>query len=676
MMFFWFIFVCCCLLGYCLALKKYFNVPIETTPFLIISTLITFLYIAAYLNILRIGALFVLISGAMFFLYISFSLAKEMDRNIIYQYLTPGLVIGGLFCFFRVLVACPIFTGWDSYSYWGPMTKIMFLNHGFINAHNDIFLSRVSYPPGAALFYYPFILIKYSEINVMRAQQLLYYAPLLLILRNIPWKRWYLVVSYGVGAYMLGYIFLKIGLRMPTLFWGTIIMDFPLAIFFASTIIYYQMSDKKTSDILRLLPCIFALSLLKIFSILPLVIVFILVDQTFIGFFSIGASNYKNGFSAVLQAIYRNKKIILFRLMSIILIVCCALIAFYSWKFYSIHIHVGSAKIHIKEHLTLSKIFNVVFGRDASLEQKMGLKHFIHVAIRPLFVSFIFLIGFIFVIKMEKLKSLKKLLLVNNIMLFLASLIYLFGLLILYLFAFRGYCTQALCSFDRYVNIYYLAWFLILYSMVFHILLRQKSKFIRSKWQIISILFALIIISLAWHHAWGKLKKHKLPLRRVTNEISDAAIRYIPLSNKVRLFVVWEKAEEPITYLRYNLVPVHMKWLVSVFPRYANSKSTPKRLYQSPELLMRRVSKNDYLLLAYTDQVFWKRYANLFPVKPPQLVPFLKYKICVTSGLEETPMGKNCHIKLMKAYLLKIKHENKKVVFENVVKQAEGDLII
>jgi len=668
----WFIFVCLALLGYCFALTKYARFSIEVTPFFVISSLIVLLYIFAYANFLQIGTLIILIMGFLLFCYTPVFLWK--DKQILFQkYLTPGFSLGLLVCILSVLFAKPILTGWDAYAFWGPLAKFMAINHGLI--HPETIVSHKVYPPGGRLFYYPFMWFKFNEINLLRAQQLLLWAPLLVMVQKIPWKKWYSIVSYTILGFILVYFFMKMMLHASLHDWTTIYMDFPVSVFFASIIIYYQMSDKVCRDILQLLPCLFALLLLKA-QLLPfslIIIVLIGVDQLVLGIFGVQVCLAKNTshLKTRMHVIKQHRPVISRCIIRIIFLFVISLIAVYTWKFYATNINAKHA-LNLS-HVSLHQIINVLTLQKATPAQITCLHSFLNIVWRPLLDSVVFLIVALMIAKWQTVKKLRYSIAIENIILFLGSLAYLFGLLLLYLFAFSDIEKQYLASFNRYVTIYYFAWLLVLYNTLFHKVLKHKAKFMQFKVQVIFIPIAIFVIIASAYQANNFVHNKQMRFRRSFDQIGKAVKQHIPLQASSKVFIVWQNTSGmPLCYLRYILMPISIQSRdSSIGQPYAGRKHYSQD-FTTPQFLQ-KLSKYDYVLLAYTDQQFWTAYGHIFNLQPPQLKPLMSYEGCFGSSAFDPMMQplfvkhQNCTIRQENVYLLKVMHHHNSVTFQNII---------
>jgi len=471
------------LLGYCFVLTKHANLAIETTPFLVISSIVMILYCFAYVQLLRMGVVLILGFGLLSFIYAPILLVK--DKNFLFEkYLTPGLIFGLLICSLGLLTVDPFVVGFDSMGYWGPRAKLMFINHGFVKA--DTVISHKSYPPGSALFYYFFTWLKFDELKLVMAQQLLLLAPFLVVFQGITWKNWRTIITYCIFGVIFAAILLK---EMHAPIWSirTLYMDFPVAIFFGISIIYYRMSDRQIADILRLIPPIFTMSLFKprFFHLIFIMTMIVSIDQFLEGFFYI-KEHVKSKIltkRSVIGLVFKNKKLLLKRILSVLLIPLAGCVAIYSWEFYtvSIHAHIDFSMSH---HLTLKTFMNVLTLQHLTPLQLVTIKRFSVKVINPVFVSLIFISTAFAICQWQRTTKERYLIAAENIILLLGSIVYLVGLLLLYLFTFSRYEGPRLAAFFRYTNIYYLAWYLVLYNTTFHTLFdRFKSlkKFQRSK---------------------------------------------------------------------------------------------------------------------------------------------------------------------------------------------------
>jgi hypothetical protein len=662
----WFLFVSLSLLGYCFILTKYCHIAIEKAPLFVVSGWITLLYVLGYMDWLYSGTLIILLIGVAGAVYTPIMLYQ--DRAVLFnRYLTPGLVLGVILCFFAVWAAYPIVTLWDAYGFWGSFAKLLRFNHGFIQLENIV--PHKDYPPGAALFYYPFMRLKFNESSLIQAQQLLLLCPLIVMARHIQWRKWFLVISLAVVGFLGVEIFVKMALRTTLSYWATLYMDFPIGVCLAGILIAYHLSDKKNSDIIFLLPSVFALALLKakLMFFIVLIAVSIGVDQLVLG-----CAYYRHHrHEKWLVILHRKRCAILSRTLSVILIIIAGAAAVYSW-----HSYVFSVTNEITfglTQLTFSDIINVLTLKKATPEQIICLKRFFLFAKKPLSVwrvwcNSIVLLGIGWIsgyYQCSKTKCYS--VLSQQAVLFLGSIAYSLGMLILYLFAFSNAEKQYLASFERYMSIYYLAWVLILWNTIFHTLLEKKNKFLHLKFHVIFLLFALFFISKSVIHSYHFKTTRAWQFRRPFDQIAHAVIRRIqPVPNN-NLFIVWQNdAGKSITYLRYLLSPMNVQ-------RDGGSLGSPYSQEDrwthvfSPDDFLKRICSMDYLLLGYTDEQFWKTYGSLFSAQPPILTPLIRYKMCYGREKFSPAMSQTCQVIQQAAYLFKIIHKKDgRIVFKNL----------
>ena len=654
-----FALACLCLFAYCLLLAKHTSITIESTPFLVICSLITALYCFAYMHVLYIGVLFILSLGLLLALYALYFLYQ--DKAILFQrYFTPGFVFGICLCIFALLIAPPIITGWDGCAFWGPLAKFIFLNRGFVGV-NDI-VTHKSYPPGTALFFNFFTWKNFNGATCVMAHRILIFAPLISMLSKINWEKWRHFIVYLVLGCISLLIMNRILIVSPM--WRMFYMDIPAAVFFGMSMVYYQSSNKKIATILQLIPCVFALCLLKM-SLFPLAFVLlcvISVDQLTKGLLYIRMKKKPTSFIKLIQA---NQKNIYTTVFSIIAFLAAFIIAIYSWKLYTVHLQAKQI-LPLRIEFNFKGLLNTFFLINLTPFQVIILKKFLiaysrHILISVSFVLFAMIIG-----RFHHLEENKQAILARNIVLFVGSIFYGFGLLILYLHAFSHYESMHLASFYRYMCIYYLAWWFSLYRSVAYPLMYIKM-IQHSKLYIGFITIGILLILRQCIHFYTFNSSKNWQSHQRMKIISDAVLNHIPLENAKKIFVVFQNSNGSFnTILKFNLTPLVLEWGKTIGPPYAKRDVWYRNW--TPQAFLNQISNDSYLLLAYTDDRFWQQYGKIFPDQPQRMKPLVVYDLCIASRVNFNPFDRpGCKIYPQRAYLFKVLKHNGQVKLVNVV---------
>src|SRR3990167_1465986 len=438
------ILVCLSLLGYCFALRRFSSFPIEYTPFFIISTCITLLYIFAYNDCLKIGTDALLCFGGLFLIFspLFFMLDK---KQLAEKYFTPGFVFSiAVIALFLFLSHGVHFAGWDEFTHWGPHDKLVYFNNGFINA-SDITIHK-SYPLGGALFHYLFFrLAGFSEGTAYVAQCLLIMAPLSIFVSGYTWSSWKKVfIFYAIALCVLLALQVKIG---PV---DSLYMDSAVGIFFGMSIVSFLHSNKSISAILYLIPAIAAMTIFKQ-KLMPFVI---LITITVLIINLLEGNFFHNAYK---------------KLIAIALLPIASLNMTHSWHHYLSRIH---AQVEWKLRISYSTLHDAFFAPAGSIPHTIIMNYCHALVPVSFFLSVILLINII----TSYLKKQKSVFYVVHTILFFGLLLYLFGLLLMYLFSFTTFEGIEHASMDRYLHIYYLGWGLVALHFLFDALRDFQKK--------------------------------------------------------------------------------------------------------------------------------------------------------------------------------------------------------
>jgi len=440
------------ILGYGLFLNRLFRWPIESTFFFIGSALVCVLYAFALVDLLQPGSLLLMSLGCI--LAVVFLLLKGKE-NSLGDLLQPGVVFfllgaAGLYLltntdYFSVLLH------WDDYSNWARTSKVIFLNNGLVQLNDPVW--QKDYPPGAALFhYYIFQLSGFSVPVAFFAQGLLLLAACASILNYTHKRRWIVLVFIAVFFYFLLHSF---GLGFHTL-----TVDLLIAVFFGCGVSAYWISDRSIGAIVRLMPVIMVLPLIKIMGVAfaAIMIAIVVSDQLW---------RLKCRQSSVCSV---GISLLLLPLL---------FLSFMSWQQ---HFKEMGASKTFNADVSVEKIIDA-FSEDKSTEyQKLIAHNFVErlLASKTFIVLLIlFIMAFVIVRKREKEGIKRHAVDVLFFWLFVGLTSYLLLLLVLYLFFFGDYEAVRLASFNRYAKTYFIGFSIVGFTVLFYQHLEESRNNIR-----------------------------------------------------------------------------------------------------------------------------------------------------------------------------------------------------
>ncbi|GEM_PF-1742404 len=643
-----------CLLGACFGFTRFTKYSVEISPFFVVTSCITTLYLFAYAGLLTLGVYCLLLLGGALLFTIIYDCIRFPVR-IFDSYLTPGFSVWLVFAVTLGLVASNnIFMFGDDLMHWAPHTKAMFSHQGFMTKGDYLF--HKSYPPGARLFhYFYYSLSEFSEGRALLAQVLLSLAPICLFAKGFKWGEWRKAALFVIFGFLVSLLY---GFRVGPLI--SLLMDRPVGVFMGGALVFYCLSDRTPKDILLLIPVFFAVMLFKLkflpFMLLLLAIIFL--DQCLGVYYG-----------------YRGKQqISTKKMVSVLVSIFClflgVLIAKYSWSLYLTNIGVP---LEWNASITFQQVM-VSFSKVASARDTLTIQHFKDylwdqsgVIIALLALSYLFPLTM--PLKMDRIRWWTA-----AVWLLVGFSAYVFGLLLLYLYVFNSFHGVMLASILRYSGIYFIMWTFFVLAMFRVALQGVELSFMRTAENtLLSILITLMLIAAMFTHGNRLVAEENLrsrvQLRAQIAKISDKVKLLTPDESKV--FLVWQNSMglQAVT-LMYDLMPR----MFNEKPVGFGAPYTDDRVWThdiSPYEFVSQLQGYDYLLLAYTDKRFWDRYGVLFDKPVEKMQPLVIYTQC-EGGEFNDALSDGCVVRSKKAYLFSIKRVNGEIYFTNL-ESGEGD---
>ncbi|MFH0898670.1 MAG: hypothetical protein V1855_03765, partial [bacterium] len=347
----------------------------------------------------------------------------------------------------------------DDFSYWGKISKIIAVNDRLIVANDAIGIK--DYPPGMALFDYLFFqFAEFSESLALFSHGIFIIAAFSQLFSAIP-KVGSRYVFFGVSFFICSLIyFFELGLH-------TLSVDLIVGVVFGISLFGYLVESRqgKTSSIIRLIPLVMVLPLIKSTGILfAFVIIAVVLCDLLIG------------------SINGREKIKLI-LIALLLIPSCIL-AYASWN---THVKNMGFEKTFNTRISFGEVVNAFSSESVTERQKETIDNFKRRVLLPhpeskylpsrqyywltVCIAFVWLIWCIR--RDDKSKSWEGL--VPFAVLFGGFCAYLFVLLVLYMFSFGAYEGPRLASFARYVNTYLVGVLIILFGMSLSQYFRKKQ---------------------------------------------------------------------------------------------------------------------------------------------------------------------------------------------------------
>ena len=563
------VLTCLSLLGYCIALRHLSKWPITVAPFFIISSIITLLYIFAYLDFLKTGTSIILIVGGFLLLCAPFFLWKE--KKVFWETnATPGFVINlGFIALFLTLARYAHFSYWDEFAQWGPHTKLVYFHNGLIRA-SDITVHK-AYPLGGALFQYLFFRLSgFSEGVAYVAQCLLTMAPLMILFTRYRWAEWrHVFIFYTVTLVALFLLKIKMG---PD---DTLYMDGVVSIYVGMMLVAYLSSEKRAADIFYLIPmsAVLVTFKMKLLPFVLLVSVVILIDQCFL---------------------HREK--CWPRCLAIASLPISAILMTTSWHHY---LHT----IQVPSEWALRPVFSPL-----TETQPIIINHYFHALIPAMiFIVLILMVtGFIY-IRYQNMLQKRTLIIIQTTML-IGFIAYISGILLLYLFSFSPYEATRHLSMYRYLHIYEIAWLLVTGYFLLNALKSYNFQFSKhvSNVFIISI-FVGTILYLSGFYFFHHQRADSKIITKIAGVVSAKT------SVHAKIFAVWQHSQGlKHAILAYALIPRTLNLDCTSFGKPYDAKDV-WTCQKTPQQFSTELHGFDFLLLAHTDSKFWRQYQSVLP---------------------------------------------------------------
>jgi len=604
------------LAGYCCYLAQRYNWPMAAMPFFAVSMITSVLYICALLEILPLATWVIFCGGLFGFFYSSIRFPKQLLN----QLLTPAFIVFSiLFVAIYFKVNHATFWSWDEFSQWGTISKEIFINKG-------IFIKNVmhtcpDYPPGPSMFhYFVYRATGFSDGATYFAQDIMTISALMCFLIRCPsWRYWPLIGSSILLSYLLLFTF---GTGFATVY-----IDVTLGVFFGMAIVSYILAQEKDSAVIRLIPVVFCLPILKaagglLGGVVVLIVLFDYVRQAF----SKNGNNANAPTEKTNVDTYPSSKSWLFWLR-VCLLPLALLISITTW-----HQHIETQKIKPTFHLSITpegvkkmasmhqtKELLTSFGhslasRAVGAADEPLLAVVINKTVKPLSVldwSLILICLTILGIFANKDKRTRSELWVCGILLILGAVVYYLG--ILYLYLVGSYITgewaysMSIPCLERFGGIYFLGWSLAVYSYFLRAVSEKHSTFPLLLGMIGFFVLTIYAVSSGSYSYLINSPKSLEDTQKPVLQIIEQFTAKVADEGKAYVIVQDSSGFEGLV-TRYKLLP-----------RLSNSScsnistiSTPDKCLMSVENWVSFLKDYDYLILIKSDDTFWQQYGDLF----------------------------------------------------------------
>ena len=617
------------MLGFTFATHRFFKSTFEISIFLVISSIVSILYVAALYDALQlVSTLLVYIGLGFFVIFMGLWIGRKRRCAPLQLSPTPFLCYFGLIVFLWIRLSTQKFILWDDFSHWGLATKDLYFSDSLPGF--DGVIRFLDYPPGGALFNY-FVLsipdaLGWQQQKVFSEGVALFAQGVVLISALFP------VIGYAFrrAGVRIGWIVLATLLLSIFAFGytpATLMIDLAVAIYFGSAIVVYIITGRALASVIYLIPILICLALLKSVGLFlsSVIILIVIVDQLKIIY-----KQYKG--DAINSHAWKSILIFITVLTCLPLAVMDANL---SWK---LHVKELGAQTTFKTRITAHDVKRAMFGKASEKESKVKenfSKQLIPISIEyppgitqvklqntvSIFLLLTFLSIFIFCKRVsqnqfEELSTLT--------ILFGGFNFYAFGLLLLYFFSFGEYEAIRLASFDRYLGIYLLGWFIALLTILIASNIFDAKFYIRIF--LISLLFggggALYFINGSKYDVVPKFSNSM-------EQLLDQA--KVPRNSQTKIYFI-SQCDTGFDAVIFRSVAYPAQ--VSQAPYSIGEPCGPDDIWTA------RVSKDEwtkqlqkeyqYVVIARTNPAFWDQFGMMFNVVKPA-TPLI-YKVDSSSG--------------------------------------------
>lgn len=470
------------IIGYCLFIKYKLNIKSELLLSLIFSGITLIMFFAGLLNILKVVALIILISGIVLFI-ITFINNKN---NIIKSLKKPNfnIIIIAIFILYVTIVYSSFnLLHYDNFSHWGTIAKNMILNNSLPNFQSTA-IEFKAYQPGTATFIYYFCNnLNFKEGYMILAQNYLFigFISSLLVLAKGKFKNIFRILVF------ICIIFFSICNILPyDLLVDSILMVVLISVF-AFFFTYYKDLKKLFYYVL---PISLFLCLIKNSGIL---LVFVVCCLYFL--LSIRNKQTKKGF------IYT------------VIIGLSSLLVLYIW---SSHVEFAYGVSGLESHHALTSNNIVSHVKSLGIDKivsfiKIYIKRFFdlknNVSSVVMILINIFLLSFLFNFKEKKRK---REIIVSLVVVDLIFLFYYVMLGIMYILSMEEAALFEIACFDRYMFTIVFALFGLLMLLFMKFYNKQEKSTIVYIYSILFICFMFSFVSLNGNSVFNIKDNYKL----------------------------------------------------------------------------------------------------------------------------------------------------------------------
>lgn len=577
--------------GYITYISKRTSLNVIQAPFFFCCFVSVFLYFFAITDALPSGAYTAVALGFILFIFCLYK--KWLSINTFNKNSIEYFLFVVPFCVLYFAIARDFkFLGWDEFSFWASSQKLIYKTGALYKEHSPIFFK--SYPPAQQLFqYYLTKMTFWSEKNVLFAQIFWVLSGLMCIAGTLIKRPLHAAISFLTSCAFI-YFF--------NFSFSSVYSDLLLGITFAVCVaLAYKNNVERTSTLALFLSMATLMLIKEIGIFLALVALSISFINRCLEKNTTSDSFYKKLLSASVSTLGLAGG--LFVVMK-------------SWSWY-----LGTINAIRPVKLPLLADFSVSPLRDRTVQT---VTEFVTRTLKPGYLtvadaSFVsspsiiaFALGMIFISTVlllitnfnDRLKILS-----TTSLLALGALAYTAVLLFSYLVLFTEYESVRLASFERYLSTYTIAWFLILYTLLYAELFLLNNKTVKILQAIIIGLVVYFVPKLFFHdirkiESVGPVND----LRVSIDNFASLVKKHITFNEKV-YFIAQKSNGLERAIFNYSMLPYSSstEWCWSLGEKYFDGD------VWTCNMPLESVLKGyTYLALYSADAQFWKINSSFF----------------------------------------------------------------
>jgi hypothetical protein len=576
------------ILGFSLLLNKTRRWPVDTTFLFVVTTIIIVLYLAGLISLLQETAATIMFIGIS--LFIIHAIFRIKDKNIAEAF-TSGVVffLAGsvILCILTNTHFFSYFTDWDDFSHWARTSKIIYLNNGLVGPGDPV--SAKDYPPGTSLFhYYVYQISGFLPQATFFAQGIIIlaaFSQILVIVKNQRLLAFLILIFF----YFLSHS-LSSGLHGLS-------VDIVVAVLFGSSISLYWISGRSSEAVIRTIPVVIALPVIKAIGLIfsCIIIMVVITDRLLAG---------KSEKSSAAKRLFLPVMMILLLAMT-----------YGSWQSHVNGMGVGKT---FNADISVEKLWNSFQHEKATERQNVTKKNYIDNLLGSktiLSLITLLLVAAIMIRRLENDNHEARRLYACFFWMFGGLVFYLVLLLVLYMFFFNAFEGVRLASFDRYALTYLIGIDIVIFAMMLNQYMSGKYHNSNLKW--FCVVYCVLSASIGLKSGARNLVYAYSDANESVHYVTDLVFQHSLIIEKNvpdnrSVYFIWQDSVGfEMQIFNYSIIPRKSNngcWTIGE-PYYAGDVWTCNI---SISEFREKLHDYDYLLVASADSLFWNRFGEMF----------------------------------------------------------------